>query len=92
MKPSKVKTSDIIAVLYSETIRDKKNQKFEIRKSVPFLKYDLTFRKRYKPQFTYKRFSKWLHLLHANRPCNLLDEEGEVVDGEVLEKELIEVN
>ena len=52
MKPNHVKNSDFMSILYSKPLREYKKPKFGIRDRVRISKYDLFFRKGFKPQFT----------------------------------------
>ena len=56
MKPNHVKNSDFMSILYSKPPRELKKPKFGIGDRVRISKYDLLFRKGYKPQFTQKIF------------------------------------
>ena len=52
MKPNLLKNSDFKSILYSQPLREYKKPKFGIGDRVRISKYDLLFRKGYKPQFT----------------------------------------
>ena len=54
-------------------------------------KYDLPFRKRYKPQFTREVFD--IVAIAARKPptYTIKDEQGEVIQGQFYQKELIKV-
>ena len=52
MKPNTVKNCDFMSILYSKPLREFKKPKFKIGDRVRISKYDLPFRKGYKPQFT----------------------------------------
>ena len=52
MKPNYVKNSDSMSILYSKPLREYKKPKFGIGDRVRISRYDLPFRKGYKPQFT----------------------------------------
>ena len=54
--PKNVKNSDFLSILYSKPIREFRKPKFESGDRVRISKYDLTFRKGYKPQFTQEVF------------------------------------
>ena len=56
MKPNYVKNSDFMSILYSKPLREYKKPKFGIGDRVRIPKYDLPFRKGYKPQFTQEFF------------------------------------
>ena len=52
MKPKLVKNSDFMSILYSKPLRKYKKPKFRIGDRVRISKYDLPFRKGYKPKIT----------------------------------------
>ena len=54
MKPNHVQNSDFMSLLYSKPLREYKKPNFGIGDRVRISKYDLLFRKSYKPQFTQK--------------------------------------
>ena len=56
MKPNHVKNSDFMSILYSKPFRESKNSILEIGDRVRISKYDLPFRKGYKPQITHEIF------------------------------------
>ena len=53
MKPSHVKNSDFMSILYSKSLREYKKPKFGIGDRVRFSKEDIPLRKGYKPEFTH---------------------------------------
>ena len=57
----KVKNSDILSILYSKPLREVRKPKFENGERVRISKYDLPFRKSYKPQFAKKSFQNCCH-------------------------------
>ena len=56
MKTSHVKNSDFMSILHSKPLREYKKPKFRIGDRVRISKYELLFRKGYKPQFTQEMF------------------------------------
>ena len=56
MRPNTVKKCDFMSILYSKPIRQKKKPTFKTGGKVRISKYDLYFRKGYKPQFTREVF------------------------------------
>ena len=79
MKPSKVKNSDFMSVLYSKPIRDFNKPKFHVGHRVRISKQDLPFRKGYKPQFTNVIF-KIVALATRKPPTyNIQDEQRQVL-------------
>ena len=91
LKPSKVKNSDYMAILYSQPIRDFKRPKFKVGNRVRISKQDLPFRKGYKAQFT-KEIFKIVGIATRKPPTyTIQDEQGETIQGKFYEKELIRV-
>ena len=56
MRPNTVKNCDFMSILYSKPLREFKKPTGKIGDRVRISKYDLLFRKGYKPQFTRKFF------------------------------------
>ena len=54
--PKNVKNSNFFAILYSKPVREFRKPKFEIGDRIRISKYDLPFRKGYKPEFTKEVF------------------------------------
>ena len=52
MRPNTVKNCDFMYILYSKPLREFKKPTFNIGDRLRISKYDLPFRKGYKPQFT----------------------------------------
>ena len=52
MGPNAVKICDFMSILYSKLLREYKKRTFKTGVTVRISKYDLPFRKGYKPQFT----------------------------------------
>ena len=52
MRPNTVKNGEFMSILYSKPLREYKTPTFKTGKRVRISKYDLLFRKGYKPQFT----------------------------------------
>ena len=63
--PKNVKNSDFLSILYSKPLREFRKPKFEVGERVRISKYDLPFRKSYKPQFT-KEVLKFVALSSKN--------------------------
>ena len=89
MKPNHVQNSNFMSILYSKPLRECKKPKFGIGDRVRFSKYDLPFRKGYKPQFTQKFFE--IVTIATKKPpiYKIKDEQAEVIRGKFYEKELI---
>ena len=56
MKPNHVKNSDFMSIFYSKPLREYKKTKFGIGDRIRNSKYELLFRKGYKPEFTQEIF------------------------------------
>ena len=56
MKPNTVKNCDFMSILYSKHLREFKKPTFRLGDRVRMSKFDLPFRKCYKPQFTREVF------------------------------------
>ena len=91
MKPNHVKNSDFMSILYSEPLREYKKPKSGIGDKVRISKYDLPFRKGYKPQFTQKIFEIVASAAKQPPTYTIKDEQEEVIHGKFYEKELIRV-
>ena len=52
MGPNTVKNCDFLSILYSKALREFKKPIFKVGDRVRISKYNLLFRKGYKPQFT----------------------------------------
>ena len=91
MKPNHVKNSDFMSIIYSKPLRDYKKTKFRIEDRVRLSKYNLLFRKRYKPQFTQEVFEIAAIATENPPDYTIKDEQEEVIRGKFYEKELIRV-
>ena len=91
MKPSHVKNSDFMSKLYSKPIREYKKPKFGIEDRVRIYKYDLPFRKGYKPQFT-QEFYEIVAIANKKPPTfTIKDDQEDAIGWKFYEKELIRV-
>ena len=90
-KPNHVQNSDFMSILYSKPLREYKKPEFGIGDRVRISKYDLLFRKGYKPQFTQEIFE--IVTIATKKPptYTIKDEQEEVIRGKFNEKELIRV-
>ena len=91
MKPSHVKNSDFMSILYSKPPREYKKPKIGIAKRVRISKYNLHFRKGYKPQFTQKIFEIVAIATKKQSIYRIKDEQEEFIRGKFYEKDLIRV-
>ena len=91
MKPNHVKNSDFMSILYSEPLRENKEPKFGIGDRVRIHKYDLPFRKVFKPQFVQESL-KTVAIATENPPRYTIKlEQDEVIRRKFYEKEIIRV-
>ena len=89
--PKNVENSDILSILYSKPLREFRKPKFKIGDSVRISKYDLPFRKGYKPQFTKEVFEFVAFSSRKPPTYTIKDEQDEIVRGKFYQKELIKV-
>ena len=89
--PKNVKNSDLLSILYSKPLREFRNPMFKIGDRVRISKYDLLFRKGYKPQITHKVFE--VVAICSRKPpyYRIKDEQDEIIRGKFHLKELIKV-
>ena len=91
IKPNHVKNSDFMSILYSKPLRECKMPKIGIGDKVGISRYDLPFRKGYKPHFTQK-ISEIVAIATKKPPTyTIKDEQEEVIRGKFEVKELIRV-
>ena len=86
MRPNTVKNCDFMSILYSKPLREFKKSTFKIGDRVRISKYDLPFRKGYKPQFTREVFEIVAIATRKPPTYKIKDEQGEVVQGKVYQK------
>ena len=91
MKPNHVKNSDFMSIIYSKPLREYNQPKFGIGDRVRISKYDLPFKKCYKPHFTQEIFE--IVAIATKKPptYTIKDEQEEIKRGKFYEKELIRV-
>ena len=80
MKPNHVMNSDFMSILYIEPQRENKKPKFGNGDRVRISKYDLHFRKGYKPQFIQEIF-EIVAIATKKPPTNTIKDEQEVIRG-----------
>ena len=91
MKPNHVKHSDFMSIIYSKPLTEYTKPKFGIGDRVRIPKYEIPFRKSYKPQFT-QETSEIVAIATKKPPTyTVKDEQEEVIRGKIYEKELIRV-
>ena len=91
MRPNTVKNCDFMSILYSKPLREFKKPAFKIGDRVRISKYDLPFRKGYKPQFTREVFEIVAIATRKPPTYTIKDEQDEVIKGKFYQKELIKV-
>ena len=89
--PKNVKNSDFLCFLYSKPLREFRKPMFEIGDRIRISKYDLHFRKDYKPQFTQEVFE--IVAISSRKPKTYTkkDEQDEIIRGKIYQKDLIKV-
>ena len=91
MRPNTVKNCNFMSILYSKPLREFKKPAFRNGDRGRISKYDLPFRKGYKPQFTREVFEIVAIATRKPPTYRIKDEQGEVVQGKFYQKELIKV-
>ena len=91
MRPNAVKNCDFMSFLYSKPLREFKKPTFKIGDRLRSSKYDLPFRKGYKPQFTREVFEIVAIATRKPPTYTIKDEQDEVIQGKFYQKELIKV-
>ena len=91
MRPNTVKNCDFKSILYSKPLREFKKPTFKVGDRVRISKYDLPFRKGYKPQFTREVFEIVAIATRKPPTYTIKDEQDEIIQGKFYQKELIKV-
>ena len=91
MRPNTVHNCDFMSILYSKPLREFKKPAFKIGDRVRISKYDLLFRKGYKPQFTQEIFEIVAIATRKPPTYTIKDEQDEIIQGKFYQKELIKV-
>ena len=81
MIPKIVKNSDFLSILYNEPLQEVKKPKFKVGDRVRISKYDLPFRKGYKPKYTIEFFE--IVAISSRKPLTytIKDEQHEISSG-----------
>ena len=89
--PKNVKNSDFLSILYSKPLREFRKPKFKVGDRVRISKYDIHFRKGYKPQFTKDVFE--IVAISSTKPptYTIKGEQDETSRDKFYQKELIKV-
>ena len=80
-----------MSILYSKPLREFKKLTSKVGDRVRISKYDLLFRKGYKPQFTREVFETVAIATKKLPTYTIKDEQGEVIQGKLYQKEPIKV-
>ena len=88
MRPDTVKNSDFMSILYSKPLREFKKPKFKNGDRMRISKYDLPFRKGYKPHFTREVFEIVAIATRKPPTYTIKDEQEEIIQGNFCQKEL----
>ena len=91
MRPNTVKNCNFMSILYSKPLREFKKPTFKVGDRVRISKYNLLFRKAYKPQFTREVF-EIVAIATRKPPTHTIKvEQNEIIQGKFYQKELIKV-
>ena len=86
-----VKNSDFLSLLYGKPLWEFRKPQFKIGDRVRISKYDLPFRKGYKPQFT-QEVSEIVAISSRKPPTyRIKDEKDEIIRGKFYQKEMVKV-
>ena len=86
MRPNTVKNCDFMSIRYSKPLREFKKPTFKFGDRVQISKYDLLFRKGYKPLFTLEVFEIVAAATRKPPTYTIKDEQGEVIQGKFFQK------
>ena len=89
--PKNVKNSDILSILHSKPLREFRRPKFEIGDRIRISKYDLLFKKGWKPQFTKEVFEIVASSSRKPQTYTKKDEHDKIIRGKLYQKELMKV-
>ena len=87
-RPKTVKNCDFLSILYSRSLREYKKPTFKAVNGVRISKYDLLFRKGYKPQFSREVFENVAIATGKPPTYTIKDEQGEIIQGKFYQKDL----
>ena len=91
MRPNTVKYCNFLSILYSKASREFMKRTFKIGDRVRISKYNLPFRKGYKPQFTREVFEIVANATGKPPTYTTKDEKDDFNRGKFYQKELIKV-
>ena len=89
--PKKVKSSDLLSLLYSKPLRGFRKPKFKTGDRVRISEYDLPLRKGYEPQLKQNVFKIVARSSRKPPTYTIKDEKHEIIRGNFYQKELIRV-
>ena len=89
--PNNVMNSDFLSILYIKPLREFKKPKFKVGDRVRVSKYDLPFRKGYKPEFTKEVFKIIANSSKKLQTNTIKDEQDEIIQCIFYQKELIKI-
>ena len=89
--PKNVKNSEFLSLLYSKPQREFKKPMLKIGDKIRTSKYDLPFRKDYKPQFTQEVFE--ITAISSRKPptYTIKVEQDDIIRGNFYQKDLIKL-
>ena len=91
MRPNTVKNCEFMSIFYCKPLREFKKPAFKFGDRVRNSKYDLPFRRGYKPQFTREVFAIVAIATRKPPTYTIKDEQDEIIQGNFYQKELIKV-
>ena len=86
LRPNSVKNCDFMSILYSKHLRKNKKPTNKTGDKVRISKYDLLFRKSYKPQFTREVFQFVVSATREPPTYTIKDDQGEIIQGKLFQK------
>ena len=81
MRPNTVKNCDFLSILHSKALQEYKKPVFKTGDIVRIAKFDLPFRKGYKPQFKREVFEVLAFATKKPPTYTIKDEQGEIIQG-----------
>ena len=88
-RPKDVQNQDVLAVSYSKPILDRKKPKYKVGDLVRISKYNIPFRKGYKPQYTNEVFTIGKVYMTSPPTYEIIDNNGEPIMGKFYQQELV---
>ena len=86
MRPNTVKNCNFMSILYSKPLREFKKPTFKNGDRVQISKYDLPFRKGYKPQFTREVFGIVVIATRKPPTYTIKNQQYEIIQGNFYQK------